>query len=89
VKGNVHARFCSRGGGSDPLVYCNRVGGKREPAQTATGYRCVLPKAAVNAVVARRQYRLLTEEERQARVARLHGQPASSAGYTDEEMANA
>jgi hypothetical protein len=25
VKGNFHARFCSRGGGSDPLVYCNRT----------------------------------------------------------------
>jgi hypothetical protein len=22
-----HARFCSRGGGSDPLVDCNRMGG--------------------------------------------------------------
>jgi len=27
VKGNFHARFCSRGGGSDPLVDCNRTGG--------------------------------------------------------------
>jgi hypothetical protein len=25
VKGNFHARFCNRGGGSDPLVYCNRT----------------------------------------------------------------
>ena len=25
MKGNFHARFCSRGGGSDPLVYCNRT----------------------------------------------------------------
>jgi hypothetical protein len=25
VKGNFHARFCHRGGGSDPLVYCNRT----------------------------------------------------------------
>jgi hypothetical protein len=25
VKGHFHARFCSRGGGSDPLVYCNRT----------------------------------------------------------------
>jgi hypothetical protein len=24
VKGNFHARFCSRGGGSDSLAYCNR-----------------------------------------------------------------
>ena len=66
-----------------------RVGGKEEPAQTTTGYRCVLPKAAVNALVAKRQYRPLTEEERQARVARLHGQTASSAGRMEEEMANA
>jgi hypothetical protein len=66
-----------------------RVGGKEEPAQTATGYRCVLPKAAVNTLGARRQYRPLTEEERQARVARLHGQTASSAGHTDEEIINA
>jgi hypothetical protein len=26
VKGNVHARFCSRGRGSDSLVDCNRTG---------------------------------------------------------------
>jgi hypothetical protein len=25
VKGNFHARFCSRGGGSDSLAYCNRI----------------------------------------------------------------
>ena len=66
-----------------------RVGGKEEPAQTTTGYRCVLPKAAVNALVAKRQYRPLTEEERQARVARLHGHMSSSAGRMEEEMANA
>jgi len=24
VPGNWHARFCSRGGGSDSLAYCNR-----------------------------------------------------------------
>jgi hypothetical protein len=57
-----------------------RVGGMEEPAQTTTGYRCVLPKAAVNAVLARRKYRPLTEAERQVRVARLHGQTPSSAG---------
>jgi hypothetical protein len=66
-----------------------RVGGKEEPAQTTTGYRCVLPKAAVNAMVARRHYRPFTEEERQARVARLHGQMASTAGLIEEEIANA
>ncbi len=63
-----------------------RVGGKEEPAQTTTGYRCVLPKAAVNALVAKRQYRPLTQEERQARVARLHGQTASNAGSMDDEI---
>jgi hypothetical protein len=25
VPGNWHARFCSRDGGSDSLVYCNRI----------------------------------------------------------------
>jgi hypothetical protein len=25
VPGNWHARFCSRGGGSDSLAYCNRI----------------------------------------------------------------
>jgi hypothetical protein len=63
-----------------------RVGGKEEPAQTTTGYRCVLPKAAVNALVARRRQRPLTKEERQARVARLHGQTSGSAGSMDEEI---
>jgi hypothetical protein len=63
-----------------------RVGGKEESAQTTTGYRCVLPKAAVNALLAKRQYRPLTEEERQARVGRLHGQTASIAGRMDEKM---
>jgi hypothetical protein len=29
VKGNFHARFCSRGGGSAPLVYCNLTGAQR------------------------------------------------------------
>ena len=57
-----------------------RVGGKEEPAQTTTGYRCLLPKAAVNALIARRQYRPLTQEERQARVARLQGKVSSTAG---------
>jgi hypothetical protein len=66
-----------------------RVGGKEEPAQTTTGYRCVLLKAAVNALVAKRRYQPLTMEERQARVARLHGQTTSNAGHMDEEMANA
>jgi hypothetical protein len=66
-----------------------RVGGKEEPAQTSTGYRCVLPKAAVNALGARRRQRPLTKEERQARVARLHGQTSSSAGSMDEEMMDA
>jgi hypothetical protein len=66
-----------------------RVGGEEEPAQTTTGYRCVLPKRAVNALVAKRQYRPLTEQERQARVARLHGRTASNAGRMEEEMANA
>jgi hypothetical protein len=66
-------------------VLVKRVGGKEEPAQTSTGYRCVLPKAAVKALVARRQYRPLTEAERQARVARLHGQRASSAERMDED----
>lgn len=61
-----------------------RVGGMEEPAQTTTGYRCVLPKAAVNAVVAKRQYRPLTGAERRARVARLHSQRPSSAGSIDE-----
>jgi hypothetical protein len=63
-----------------------RVGGKEEPPQTSTGYRCVLPKAAVNALGARQRQRPLTKEERQARVARLHGQTSSSAGSMDEEM---
>jgi len=65
-----------------------RVGGTKEPAQTTTGYRCVLPKAAVNALVARRQYRPLTEAERRARVARLHGQRSNSAGSMEEEIMN-
>src|SRR5262245_11554786 len=69
-------------------AFVERVGGKEEPAQTTKGYRCVLPKAAVNALVAKRQYRSLTEEERQARVARLHGQSSSSAGSMDEDMTN-
>jgi hypothetical protein len=64
-----------------------RVGGKEEPAQTATGYRCVLPKAAVNALVVRRHYRPLNEEERQARVARLQGRTPSRAGQRDAEDA--
>ena len=63
-----------------------RVGGKEETAQTTTGYRCVLPKAAINTLVARRRQRPLTKEERQARVARLHGRKASSAGRMDEEI---
>jgi hypothetical protein len=63
-----------------------RVGGKEEPAQTSTGYRCVLPKAAINALAAKRQYRPLREEERQARVARLHGQTSSSVGSVDKEI---
>jgi hypothetical protein len=29
VKGNFHARFWSRGGGSDSLVDCNRTGEQR------------------------------------------------------------
>jgi hypothetical protein len=29
VKGNFHARFCSRDGGSDSPVYCNRTGEQR------------------------------------------------------------
>jgi hypothetical protein len=33
VKGNVPARFCSRGGGSDPLVYCNRTRQQPRAAQ--------------------------------------------------------
>jgi hypothetical protein len=41
-----------------------RVGAKEEPAQTSTGYRCILPKVVINALVAKRQYRPLTEEER-------------------------
>jgi hypothetical protein len=69
-------------------AFVERVGGKEAPAQTTMGYRCVLPKAAVNACVAKRQYRPLTEGERQARVARLHGPTASSAGSIDAEMAN-
>jgi hypothetical protein len=56
-----------------------RVGGQEEPAQTGTGYRCVLPKTAVHALVARRRYRPLTEAERQARVARLRSKAPSSA----------
>jgi hypothetical protein len=70
-------------------VLVKRVGGKEEPAQTTTGYRCVLPKTAVKALVARRQYRPLTEEERQARVARLHGHTASNAERMGEETINA
>jgi hypothetical protein len=65
-----------------------RVGGKEEPAQTTTGYRCVLPKAAVNALGARRQYRPLREDERQARVARLQGKGTSTAGRVEQERAN-
>jgi hypothetical protein len=60
-------------------VLVKRVSGTEEPVQTTTGYRCVLPKTAVKALVARRKYRPLTEEERRARVARLHGQTASNA----------
>jgi hypothetical protein len=56
-----------------------RVGGQEEPAQPGTGYRCVVPKAAVNALVARRRYRPLTEAERQVRVARLRRKVPSSA----------
>jgi hypothetical protein len=56
-----------------------RVGGKKEPAQTSTGYRCVVPKTAVNVLVARRRYHPLTGEERQARVARLRRKAPSSA----------
>jgi hypothetical protein len=63
-----------------------RVGGMEDPAQPITGYRCVLPKATINALVARRQYRPLTEEERQARVGRRHGQTPSSVGTMDEAM---
>jgi hypothetical protein len=66
-----------------------RVGGKEPPAQTSTGYRYVLPKARVNALVAKRQYRPLTEEERQARVARLQSRVSSSAGTSDTEKASA
>jgi hypothetical protein len=66
-----------------------RVGGKEEPAQTTMGYRCVLPKAAINALVARRRQRPLTKEERQARLARLHGQTSSSAGSMGEEKMDA
>jgi hypothetical protein len=66
-----------------------RVGGKDEPTQTTTGYRCELPKAAINALTVKRQYRPLTEEERQARVARLHNQVTSTAGRIEEEIANA
>jgi hypothetical protein len=69
-------------------VLVKRVGGQEEPTQTGTGYRCVLPKTAVNALVARRRYRPLTGAGRQARVARLHGPTASSAGSIDAEMAN-
>ena len=71
------------------IALVERVGGKEEPAQTTTGYRCVLPKAAVNALGARRRQRPLTKEERQARVARLHSPTASNAGRVDEEMADA
>jgi|SRR6266850_3036175 len=67
-------------------VLVKRVGGKEEPAQTSTGYRCVLPKAAVNALVAKRKYRPFTEAERQVRVARLHSQTASNAGRMDENI---
>ena len=65
-----------------------RVGGKEEFAQTTTGYRCVLPKAAINALIAKRQCRPLTQEERQARVARLQGKVSSTAGHIETEMAN-
>jgi hypothetical protein len=68
-------------------VLVKRVGGTEEPAQTTTGYRCVLPKAAVNALVARRRYGPLTDEERQDRVARLRSKPRSSAGRSDSEDA--
>ena len=64
-----------------------RVGGKEEPAQTTTGYRCLLPKAAINALIARRQYRPLTQEERQARVARLQGKVSSTAGHIETRNA--
>jgi hypothetical protein len=64
----------------------DRVGGKEEPAQLTMGYRCVLPKAAVNALVAKRQYRPLTEAERQARVPRLQGRMPSRAGSINEEI---
>jgi phage gp37-like protein len=66
-----------------------RVGGQEEPAQTGTGYRCVLHKTAVNALVARRRCRPMTEEERQARVARLQRKAPSSAGRMDEDSTSA
>jgi hypothetical protein len=66
----------------------DRVGGKEQPAQISTGYRCLLPKAAINALIARRQYRPLTQEERQARVARLQSKVSSTAGSVEKEMAN-
>jgi hypothetical protein len=66
-----------------------RTGGLEEPAQIGTGYRYVLPKVAVKALVAKRQYRPLTEEERQVRVARLQAKEPSTAGSTDEGMTDA
>ena len=35
MQGNFHARFCSRGGGSDLRVYCNR------PAPSGSFFPCV------------------------------------------------
>jgi hypothetical protein len=66
-----------------------RTGGLEDTAQTTTGYRCVLPKVAFNALVARRHYRLLTEDERQARAARLQSKVSSSAGSLHEGMTDA
>jgi hypothetical protein len=37
VPGNWHARFCSRDGGSDSLVYCNRIAARWRIGMTLKG----------------------------------------------------
>jgi hypothetical protein len=42
VPGNWHARFCSRDGGSDSLVDCNRTGDQRCCVARWPHQRCVV-----------------------------------------------
>ncbi len=47
MKGNFHARFCRRGGGSDPLVYCNRTRNQPRAAQLWPCVPCMLSCSGV------------------------------------------